>query len=114
MLKPSQVQLDVAERCYPLVLISRSYNVFRALKLSYCDVYDVAVQLPYPVFDKKGSAKYDKVNKTLTITLPVRPPPAVAVSKPASTSPVETLPDCGIVTINVCINHKISRGGDHN
>ena len=69
--------------------------VFRALKLSYSDVYDANIQLPYPVFDKKGTAKYDKVNKTLTITLPVQPPPVQTISQPEPTKVVEPLPDNG-------------------
>jgi len=32
--------------------------------------------LPYPVQDKKGGAKFDKVARTLTVTMPVQPPPA--------------------------------------
>ena len=46
------------------------------------DTYELSVILPYPVFDKKGVAKYDKVAKTLTITMPVQPP----VQPPATAS----------------------------
>ena len=48
------------------------------------DTYELSVILPYPVFDKKGVAKYDKVAKTLTITMPVQPPvqPSVAINSP--------------------------------
>ncbi len=38
------------------------------------------MKLPYPVFDAKGTAKYDKTSKSLTVTLPVRPPPAVPLT----------------------------------
>jgi len=68
VVKSAQLDLDVAER---------------HLKLRYMDVYDLHISLPYPVFDKKGVAKYDKASKTLTVTLPVRPPPAVAMTAPS-------------------------------
>ena len=42
-------------------------------------MYSLSLRLPYPVFDTKGTAKYDKASKSLTVTLPVRPPPAAAV-----------------------------------
>lgn len=38
------------------------------------DTYALSVSLPFPVFEKKGTAKYDKVAKTLTVTMPVQPP----------------------------------------
>ena len=44
----------------------------RELKLKYADVYELCVALPYPVFDTKGVAKFDKTAKTLTLTLPVK------------------------------------------
>lgn len=66
VVKSSQVELDVQER---------------RLVLSYLDVYRLDVDpLPYPVFEGKGNAKYDKVRKTLTVTLPVRPAPVVRAS----------------------------------
>ena len=42
-------------------------------------MYSLSLRLPYPVFDTKGTAKYDKASKSLTVTLPVRPPPTAAV-----------------------------------
>lgn len=45
----------------------------RDIKLAYLDVYELLVKLPYPVFDKKGTAKFDKIKKTLVLTLPVKP-----------------------------------------
>ena len=45
----------------------------RNLTISYEGIYFLSISLPYPVYDKKGSAKYDKKNKTLTVTLPVQP-----------------------------------------
>lgn len=61
VVKSSQVELDVQER---------------RLVLTYLDVYRLDVNpLPYPVFEARGSAKYDKATKTLTVTLPVRPAP---------------------------------------
>ena len=35
-------------------------------------MYNLNIDLPYPVDDKKGSAKYDKGPKRLTVTLPVK------------------------------------------
>jgi HSP20 family molecular chaperone IbpA len=59
VLKPSEVLLDVMPK---------------ALKLTYKDVYYLHVDLPYPVNDKKGKAKFDKTAKVLTVTMPVVPP----------------------------------------
>lgn len=56
--KTSKVELDVGEK---------------ELKMTYLDVYDLCINLPYKVYDKKGGAKFDKVKKLLTITLPVQP-----------------------------------------
>jgi len=66
-LKPSLLNLDVSERL---------------LKLSYPDVYEISLPLPYPVFDKKGTAKYDKASKSLTVTLPVQPHQQVVINTP--------------------------------
>lgn len=55
--------------------------------MSYPDLYSLSLRLPYPVFDTKGTAKYDKASKSLTVTLPVRPPPVAAMVAP---SPVKT------------------------
>ena len=51
---------------FPSILLPRE------LKLHYADVYELCVSLPYPVFDTKGVAKFDKGAKTLTLTLPVK------------------------------------------
>ena len=56
--KTSKVELDVGEK---------------ELKMTYLDTYDLCIQLPYRVYEKKGGAKFDKVKKLLTITLPVQP-----------------------------------------
>lgn len=56
--KASKVELDVGEK---------------ELKLTYLDVYNMCIQLPYRVNDKRGGAKFDKAKKLLTITLPVQP-----------------------------------------
>ena len=56
--KTSKVELDVGER---------------EIKMKYLDVYDLHIQLPYPVYEKRGGAKFDKGKKLLTITLPVQP-----------------------------------------
>ena len=57
VVKASMLELDVAEN---------------TLKLKYKDAYNLNINLPYPVDDKKGSAKYDKGPKRLTVTLPVK------------------------------------------
>ena len=56
-IKPANISLDVEER---------------TLKLSYEQVYNVVISLPYPVYDKKSSAKYNSKLKTLTVTIPVQ------------------------------------------
>lgn len=45
----------------------------RTLQLSYSDIYNLNIRFPYDVLDKKGTAKYDKSAKTLTVTVPVKP-----------------------------------------
>jgi hypothetical protein len=45
------------------------------------------IKLPYPVFDKRGTAKFDKAKKTLVLTLPVKPSEIVLV-------PISTESDC--------------------
>jgi hypothetical protein len=52
-------------------------------------MYQLAVKLPYPVQDTKGTAKYDKASKSLTVTLPVKPPAAVSHASAASATPLE-------------------------
>ena len=47
--------------------------------------------MPFPVFEKKGTAKYDKVAKTLTVTMPVQP---------GVTPDTETIPSTVTVTDN--------------
>ena len=54
--KPSQLELDVS---------------VRRIQLKYVNVYNLDLSIPYPINDKKGNAKYDKSNKTLTVTLPL-------------------------------------------
>ena len=75
------------------------FNFNRQLQFSYLDMYVLSVPLPYPIFDKKGVAKYDKVAKTLTVTMPVQPPiqpkivenPLLSVTQDAKMEPSETL-----------------------
>jgi PIH1 CS-like domain len=56
----------------------------RELKFSYLDLYSLSIALPYPIFDKKGIAKFDKALKCLTVTMPVQPPlQPVIVSNPS-------------------------------
>lgn len=58
----------------------------RKLCLAYLDVYKLDMTLPYPVYDKKGKAAYDKSKKALKVTLPVQPGTAI----PTSSSPTKT------------------------
>jgi len=58
VVKASLLELDVSEK---------------NLKLKYKDVYNLDIDVRYPVDDKKGTAKYDKGPKRLTVTLPVKP-----------------------------------------
>lgn len=52
----------------------------------------LVVKLPYPVQDTKGTAKYDKASKSLTVTLPVRPPPSVPVVSASSVAAMASSP----------------------
>jgi len=84
----ADVELEVSER--RLVMNSKA-------------VYSLTLALPYPVDDKKGSAKYDKTAKCLNVTLPVKPPqapppkavssdddPSVSLPSPPKASPVDS------------------------
>uniref|UniRef100_A0A7S2S5N0 Protein kintoun n=1 Tax=Mucochytrium quahogii TaxID=96639 RepID=A0A7S2S5N0_9STRA len=63
-----------------------------ALKLACNDKkiadYVLNLDLPYPVLEEKGSAKFDKTKRVLEITLPVQPPPQseklVDIAQPAT------------------------------
>ena len=57
------------------------------------DLYTLSIPLPFPVFEKKGTAKFDKAAKTLTVTMPVQPP------KPSDTEPAPA-PSAVTVTAN--------------
>jgi HSP20 family molecular chaperone IbpA len=56
----SGVELDVSER--------------RLVVTDERNLYHLNVALPFPVQEDKGSAKFDKAKKRLTITMPVQPP----------------------------------------
>jgi HSP20 family molecular chaperone IbpA len=47
------------------------------------------VKLPYPVLHAKGTGKYDKATKVLTVTLPVVPPPFIQRSFTAAPSLIQ-------------------------
>jgi hypothetical protein len=65
----------------------------RDLRLKYLSVYELHIRLPYPVFDKKGVAKFEKAKKQLSITLPVQP----ALPAPqANTTAVQEVPLSGL------------------
>jgi PIH1 CS-like domain len=67
--------------------------LFRQIQFSYLDLYTLSIPLPFPVFEKKGTAKFDKAAKTLTVTMPVQP------SKPSDTEPAPA-PSAVTVTAN--------------
>jgi HSP20 family molecular chaperone IbpA len=56
-------------------------------------MYQLAVKLPYPVQDTKGTAKYDKASKSLTVTLPVKPPVTVSHAPAAAATPSKSASD---------------------
>jgi len=56
VLKAGDVQLDVTRK---------------QLKLTYKDVYKLVLELPYPVDEKKGKAKFESSVKVLNVTLKV-------------------------------------------
>lgn len=62
------IDLDVSE--YALKLTTKGYE-------------PLDLKLPFPVFEAKGSAKFDKKARKLAVTLPVQPPPE---PKPKSVS----------------------------
>lgn len=56
-----------------IVYVCLCHSLSRQLNLSYPDMYALCLKLPYPVFDWKGTAKFDKGGSALNITLPVQP-----------------------------------------
>jgi hypothetical protein len=76
------------------IVLNRGVTLHRRqLNLSYPDMYQLAVKLPYPVQDTKGTAKYDKASKSLTVTLPVKPPVAVSHARAAAATPSKSASD---------------------
>lgn len=61
--------------------------LYRQLNLSYPDMYALSLKLPYPVFDGKGTAKFDKGGSALNVTLPVQPRKQQQHCDPPSSSP---------------------------
>merc|ERR1719300_1366632 len=43
--------------------------------------YNLHVDLPYPVDEERGSAKFDKSKKTLVVTLPIKPAPLLIAER---------------------------------
>ena len=56
-----------------MIVYACGVSLFRQLNLSYPDMYALSLKLPYPVFDRKGTAKFDKGGSALNVTLPVQP-----------------------------------------
>lgn len=96
--KPSLLNLDVSERL---------------LKLSYPDVYDVSLSMPYPVFDKKGTAKYDKASKSLTVTLPVQPHQQLIINTPPTSSTLNNGNDEEVSSDHSTTNTKTTQKGSN-
>jgi len=57
--------------------------------LIYESLYALDLMLPYPVYDKKGRAKYDKKGKCLEVTLPVQAKVVVHPGTVPAQSPTE-------------------------
>ena len=75
--KPTQLDLDVSP-----MLIKLSYPLLN---------FELSLKTTYEVEDKKGTAKYDKKSKVLTVTLPVKVPPYPSPSSSSSsTHPTDT------------------------
>ncbi len=94
--KPSLLNLDVSERL---------------LKLSYLDIYDISLSVPYPVFDKKGTAKYDKASKSLTVTLPVQPHQQLVINTPPISTTTNDSHDEESPSKHTTTNAKIAQKG---
>ena len=60
----AEVELDLTETTFHLTVPNK---------------YELQTTLPFPVNKDKGSAKFDKSKKTLSVTLPVVPLPVVAL-----------------------------------
>ena len=56
----------------------------KKLSLKFKEVYDLNLVLPYPVDDKRGGAKFEKLTQSLVVTLPTKRPdtPVIPVRKP--------------------------------
>jgi hypothetical protein len=74
------VDLDVAEKEVNLVCK---------------DLYSLKIALPYPVYDKKGLAKFDKKSKSLSVSIPVKPHENQPVSSGDGSRLVEEKPTEG-------------------
>jgi hypothetical protein len=69
------------------------------------------ISLPYPVYDKKGTAKYDKTLKTLTLTLPVIPLPTMSIERQSTNqeSTVEEVSEREMTLSQETIHHQEER-----
>ncbi|KAJ3293892.1 Protein kintoun [Borealophlyctis nickersoniae] len=59
----------------------------KTLELKVSDKFNLNLQLPFPVYHEKGTAKFDKTKQSLTVTLPVVPAPKFEM--PESDAPFE-------------------------
>lgn len=76
-------------------------SLSRQLNLSYPDMYALSLKLPYPVFDRKGTAKFDKGGSALNVTLPVQPR-KLHCDPPSSHSPGNS--DSSVYTSDDAVN----------
>jgi len=86
----------------------------KEIKLTYEDIYDLTLVLPYPVFDKKGAAKFDKSAKTLTVTLPVKPHVASNYTTSPSSEPEVKESEKVDAADNTISNTKEEKNNDNN
>jgi len=79
--RPKQLIIDIQ-----LPLLSSSKGVDLDVQEEHLIVeskdYYLSVDLPYPVDEENGAAKFDKSKRTLAVTLPVKPAPQSKISEP--------------------------------
>lgn len=77
--RPKELVIEVE---FPLATSAKGINldVSETVVRVSTELYDpLSIPLPFPVVEAKGSAKFDKKQRKLVVTLPVQPPPPPAV-----------------------------------